>query len=88
MRKTRLAAGSNGFNFLDGGDDGIVVPRRQGRPGALIDGLKAATKDTPKGPYHKTRHAPALLQSIQPALVRKAVPNCEPLFTLVLERLR
>ena len=37
----------------------------------LIDGLKAATKDTAKGKYHKTKHAPALLQSIKPALVRK-----------------
>jgi hypothetical protein len=53
----------------------------------LIDGLKAATKDTTKGKYHKTKHAPALLQSIKPTLVRKAAPNCERLFTLVLDKL-
>lgn len=41
----------------------------------LIEGLKAATKDTTKGKYHKTKHAPALLQSIKPALVRKAAPQ-------------
>jgi hypothetical protein len=54
----------------------------------LIDGLKAATKDTTKGKYHKTRHAPALLQSINPALVRKAAPHCERLFKAVLDDLR
>lgn len=53
----------------------------------LIDGLNAATKDTSKGRYHKTKHAPALLQAIRPALVRKAAPNCERLFAAVLDRL-
>jgi len=53
----------------------------------LIDGLKAATKDTTKGPYHKTKHAPALLESIKPALVRKAAPHCDRFFTSVLEKL-
>jgi hypothetical protein len=53
----------------------------------LIEGLKAATKDTSKGKYHKTKHAPALLQSIKPALVRKAAPNCERLFKVVLDKL-
>jgi Domain of unknown function (DUF4276) len=53
----------------------------------LIDGLKAATKDTTKGKYHKTKHAPALLQSITPALVRKAAPNCERLFKVILDKL-
>ena len=52
----------------------------------LIEGLKAATKDTTKGKYHKTKHAPALLQSIKPELVRKAAPNCERLFKVVLDR--
>ena len=47
----------------------------------LIDGLKAATKETTKGKYHKTKHAPAILQSISPALVRKSAPNCERLFS-------
>ena len=54
----------------------------------LIDGLKAATKDTTKGKYHKTKHAPALLQSVNPARVRKAAPNCERLFKVVLDELR
>ena len=53
----------------------------------LIEGLKAATKDTTKGKYHKTKHAPILLQSIKPALVRKAAPICERIFRVVLDKL-
>ncbi len=53
----------------------------------LIDGLKDATKDTRKGRYHKTRHAPKLLELIAPDLVRKAAPHCGKLFTAVLNRL-
>ena len=53
----------------------------------LIEGLRAATKDTTKEKYHKTRHAPALLQAIKPALARKAAPNCERLFKAVLDKL-
>jgi hypothetical protein len=53
----------------------------------LIEGLNAATKDTTKGKYHKTKHAPALLQSIKPALVRKAAPHCERFFKVVLDKL-
>ena len=52
----------------------------------VIEGLNAATKDTTEGKYHKTKHAPALLQSIKPELVRKAPPNCERLFKVVLDR--
>jgi hypothetical protein len=58
------------------------VPKRD-----LIAGLNDATKDTTKGKYHKTKHAPALLQSIRPALVRKAAPNCERLFQVVRDKL-
>jgi hypothetical protein len=49
----------------------------------LLDGLKTATKDTPKGPYHKTAHAPKLLACINPDLVRKAAPNCDRLFDAI-----
>jgi hypothetical protein len=53
----------------------------------LEDGLNAATKDTRAGRYHKTKHAPALLQSIRPALVRRAAPNCERFFKVVFDQL-
>ena len=42
--------------------------------------LTEATKKTGKGPYHKTGHAPKLLELIDPKKVRKASPNCERLF--------
>lgn len=47
----------------------------------VIDGLAAATRDTGKGRYHKTRHAPALLALLNPAQVRAAAPACANLFT-------
>ena len=55
----------------------------------LEDGLKAATKDTPKGNYyaHKTEHGPKLLAAIKPESVQKAAPNCRKLFEVVLARL-
>jgi hypothetical protein len=54
----------------------------------LIGGLKAATKDSRKGPYHKTKHAPQLLERIDPAKVRQAAPQCNQLFKAVQDRLR
>lgn len=46
----------------------------------VISGLEGATRDTGKGRYHKTRHAPALLERVNPAQVRAAAPACEKLF--------
>ncbi|MBZ5725213.1 MAG: DUF4276 family protein [Acidobacteriia bacterium] len=53
-------------------------PKRQ-----VIDGLRDATKGTPKGPYHKTKHAPHLLGLIRPERVKKASPHCRRLFESV-----
>ena len=49
--------------------------------------LKRATQATKPGEYHKTKHAPDLLATINPGLVRRAAPNCDRLFSLVLARL-
>jgi hypothetical protein len=49
--------------------------------------LKRAIKDCGKQRYHKTKHAPALLESIDPKRVRTAAPNCERLFREVLGKL-
>ena len=38
--------------------------------------LQNATKTTQNGKYDKTAHAPRLLGLIDPALLRKACPNC------------
>ena len=53
----------------------------------LMDGLKDSTKGTKKGRYHKTRHAPALLELIAPTRVREAAPNCDKIFQSLLARL-
>jgi hypothetical protein len=58
------------------------IPKRD-----LVNGLKAATGNTNKGAYHKTAHAPKLLERIRPELVRAAAPNCERLFDAVMARL-
>jgi hypothetical protein len=52
----------------------------------VMDGLSAATKDTIKRRYHKTIHAPDLLESISADHVRRAAPECERLF-VALEKL-
>ena len=46
----------------------------------VLRGLHDATRGTGKGPYHKTRHAPALLALIDTAKVRSAAPSCARLF--------
>jgi hypothetical protein len=53
----------------------------------LVDGLKEATRRTWKRAYHKTRHAPDLLERIDPDLVRQAAPHCDRLFATILARL-
>jgi hypothetical protein len=50
----------------------------------VLKGIKQATRKTGRGEYHKTHHAPALLQLIDPAKVRKAAPNCERIFRTLL----
>jgi Domain of unknown function (DUF4276) len=49
--------------------------------------LKRATKNVKRGEYDKTKHAPALLASIDVSLVRAAAPNCARMFRIILERL-
>jgi hypothetical protein len=51
------------------------IPKTQ-----VFEGLRLATRETKKKAYHKTRHAPALLESLGPDRVRKAAPHCERLF--------
>lgn len=56
------------------------------RPTARVEGvsnpkqkLKNATRDTQKGSYHETKHAPELLKRINVEKVRQAAPACERL---------
>jgi hypothetical protein len=41
--------------------------------------LKDATRNTKPGPYHKTRHAPKILENLDPATVRARAQRCERL---------
>jgi hypothetical protein len=50
--------------------------------------LQNVTKATQKGKYDKTDHAPRLLGLIDPALVRKACPNCRRMFEILGARLQ
>ncbi len=52
---------------------------------SVESGLANATRNTQKGEYHKTRHGAKLLEVISPQKVRKAAPNCERLFDVVLK---
>jgi hypothetical protein len=54
------------------------IPKRD-----VIDGLKRATD----GGYHKTAHAPAILERLNPEKVRERAPNCNRLFDTLLARL-
>jgi hypothetical protein len=49
--------------------------------------VMARVKRASGGTYHKTAHAPKLLEVIDPALVRNAADNCDRMFRLILEKL-
>lgn len=42
--------------------------------------LNDATRNTKPGTYHKTRHAPKILELLNPATVRARAPRCDRLF--------
>ncbi len=46
----------------------------------VLSRLSAATTNTTKGKYHKTKHAPQILASIEPSKVQAIAPNCARLF--------
>ena len=60
------------------------IPARQNVeevPKAEVEAaLKNATSKTQKGEYHKIRHGPAILESLDPEKVRARAPHCERLF--------
>ena len=49
----------------------------------LLDAMKRATRDTTKGEYHKTRHAPMLLERVRASVVRTRASFCDRLFRIV-----
>jgi len=54
--------------------------------GSLLPVLKHASSQTTKGPYHKTRHAFALLACIDPQKLRIASLHASRLFDVLLQR--
>ena len=46
----------------------------------VLTGLENATRNTSKGKYHKTRHAPQLLSNLNVDKVCSAAPSCKRLF--------
>jgi len=50
------------------------IPKR-----VVHDGLKDATRDTRKGAYHKTKHAPGILQRIDPDKLKARAPQFQRL---------
>jgi hypothetical protein len=59
-----------------------TVPKQQ-----LLISLDAATRNTQKGRYHKTHHAPELVEILSPATVRQRAPHCDRLFVTLEEAL-
>jgi len=49
--------------------------------------LKQATRKTQKGAYHKTAHAPHILELLDPDKVRQAAPECKRMFGEILAEL-
>jgi Domain of unknown function (DUF4276) len=47
--------------------------------------LKSSTSKTQKGEYHKTRHGPGILESLDPVRVRARAAHCDRLFETLLE---
>ncbi len=58
------------------------IPKRD-----VLDSLHEATRETRKGAYHKTRHGPAILRSLDVRRVREASANCDRVFTTLEQHL-
>jgi hypothetical protein len=51
----------------------------------LMAALDTATRNTQKGRYHKTHHAPELVERLSPSAVRQRAPHCDRLFVTLEE---
>ncbi|MBN2209049.1 MAG: DUF4276 family protein [Candidatus Coatesbacteria bacterium] len=63
-------------------DDVETIPKEQ-----LLIALRAATRKSDKGTYHKTQHGFDVIAILDVATVRKAAPHCEALFHVLEEQL-
>ncbi len=53
----------------------------------VLSSLIRATRNAQKGEYHKTRHAPLILERLDPGKVRHRAPHCERLFAVIEQQL-
>ncbi len=54
----------------------------------VLNRLKQASRNTQKGEYHKVKHAPHLLERLDPDRVQKHASHCRKLFDAVRARLQ
>lgn len=65
-------------NAIPGNANVALIDKSQ-----LLSALEAATRDTTKGKYHKTRHAPRILGGVDADRVRAAAHHCDRLFNVL-----
>ncbi|MEN8218298.1 MAG: DUF4276 family protein [Pseudomonadota bacterium] len=53
----------------------------------LEPSLKAATRHTRKGEYHKIQHASKLLALLEVEKVRQVAPHCDRLFRILIQKM-
>jgi hypothetical protein len=53
----------------------------------LLPALNEATRNTKKGEYHKTKHAPDILERLDAVKVRQAAPHCDRLFKTLAKKM-
>jgi hypothetical protein len=58
------------------------IPKEQ-----VQDVLTNATRQTSRGEYHKTRHAPGILELLDPVRARERAPHCDGLFRTLESRI-
>lgn len=85
IMETWLVADPEGLaRYYGGRFNPAKLPRRmdlEQEPKTRVEnGLRDATKDTGKGPYHNIEHASELLGQIDPAKVRARCRHCKRLF--------
>jgi hypothetical protein len=68
---------------IPGRNDVENIPKQQ-----VYDCLKRATRKTQKGEYHKTRHAPEILEKIKPELIQAKAKYCRRLFAVLQKHIR
>lgn len=65
-------------NRLPANPDVEAIPKAD-----VLRGLVEASRDTQKGSYDKTRHAPEILSMLNPQHVRQHAPACDRLFQII-----